>query len=137
MADVATYKQHDTLSAFVATLTGKVAPNDVVDLSALPLSSVRVLAKQNGGALFARSADSATALGVVTMQWQAGDLAAVGVISLEVEVTWAAGKVQTFPGNTYLYANVIADLDTPSTSSLDGGSASSTFTTTTDGGGSA
>jgi hypothetical protein len=108
MADVAEFKQHDTLSAFVATLTGKSAAGDVVDLTAA--QSIKVIAKQKGQPLFARAPDSATALGVVTMSWQTNDLAVAGLILLEVEVTWAAGKVQTFPGDGYMYAKVIPDL---------------------------
>lgn len=110
--DVAVFKQHDTLAAAVITCTGKVTPGDVVDLSGVPLTSIRVLAKQRGVSLFAtdRHPDSASSTGVVTMQWQTGDLATVGMILLEVEVTWAPGKVQTFPGDAYLKAMVMADL---------------------------
>lgn len=60
-------------------------------------TSVKVIGvRDDGTSVFSRAATSATALGVVTMNWQSGDTTTVGNIRVEVEVTWPGSKPQTF-----------------------------------------
>lgn len=68
--------------------------DDPVDLTIA--TSVFVIGVRDGVVLFNRAATSATALGVVTMDWVANDTAVTGVIEVEVEVTWPGARAQTF-----------------------------------------
>jgi hypothetical protein len=56
----------------------------------------------NGGAL-----DST---GQVQYAWASGDVAAAGVYKAEWEVTFAGGKIETWPNEGYATVNIPADL---------------------------
>lgn len=100
-----TIKRHDTLPDLSITCTDNGA---VVDLSTA--TGIKVIGTINAIPLFSRTATGNTQ-GVVTMGWQAADTANVGILDIEVEVTWpAGGGVQTFPGGGYLRVNVERDL---------------------------
>ena len=97
-------KQHDTAPPLVATLTDGGA---VVDLSTA--SVVKVIGSQNGAVLFTTTT-TGSSVGVVTRPWVTGETDTVGTIKVEVEVTWASGKVQTFPNDNYLTVRIRPDL---------------------------
>lgn len=104
-------KRGDTAPAMVATITaydvdaGQVQP---VDLTVA--SQVLAVARQNGVRLFARDVTaSGTANGEVTVEWVAGDTDAIGYVSFDFEVTWADGKVQTFPEEGHVRARISLD----------------------------
>jgi len=68
---------------------GKVVPlNDATE--------IRVIGLRRGVEVFNRTA-TGDQLGHIVMPFQAGDTAEVGGISLEVIVTWAGARPQTFP----------------------------------------
>jgi hypothetical protein len=71
---------------------------DVVDKGVLVdftlATSVKVIGVKNGAVLFSRTATGD--VGVVTMEWQAGDTATPGTITCEVEAMWPGAKPQTF-----------------------------------------
>lgn len=48
--------------------------------------------------------------GVVEYQWETGDTDTAGKYDYEWEVTWATGRIQTFPGEGYGVINIGADL---------------------------
>lgn len=45
-----------------------------------------------------------------SMPWQTGDLDTAGRYAVELEVTWSAGRVQTFPGDGNASFTVTAQL---------------------------
>ena len=72
---------------FIMTLTGATVP------------------KVNTGATVV----SATA-GTVRYDWASDDTNTAGLYRAEFEVTFAGGIKRTFPGDDYLYVQVLADL---------------------------
>jgi hypothetical protein len=56
----------------------------------------------NGGAL--------DITGRVQYAWASGDVAAAGVYKAEWEVTFAGGKIETWPGDSYAVVNIPSDL---------------------------
>lgn len=86
-------RRGDTRPYLEITCTDGGAP---VDLTAA--DAVRVLAKPSveGAPLIAKPALSATAEGVATMKWDAGDTDLVCSMEVEVEVTWPSQEKQTF-----------------------------------------
>lgn len=86
-------RRGDTRPALEVTCTDNGAP---VDLS--NAQSVTVVCKPSAGlATIRRLAASASAGGVVVMQWASGDTDAVCSMRVEVEVIWPDGTKQTFP----------------------------------------
>jgi len=81
----------DLLPALALTVT---VDGVVVDFTAA--SSVVLTARLDDTLLFAnRAATTATALGVVTMAWQAADTDTAGLVTVEIIATFS-GKPQTF-----------------------------------------
>lgn len=99
-------KRHDTAPDLKATLTDNGVP---VDLTTATL--IRMLGQHDTdlNVNFARTV-TGNAQGVVTMPWQASDTAVPGLLNVEVECTFPDGKVQTFPGKTYLQVLIVEDL---------------------------
>jgi hypothetical protein len=96
-----TMKQGDTLPQLSITCTDDGAP---VDLTTAV--GIRVLGSRHGIIAF-DYVGTGSALGIVTAQWDAQDTAAVGIITVEVEVTWpAGGGVQTFPAGGHLRISI-------------------------------
>jgi hypothetical protein len=101
-------KRGDTAPVFRAQcLDG----SDPVDLTA---GTVRFLMKTSAGVSVVAAAmtkdDQETDTGWVRYPWDADDLAAAGTYLAEVEVTWADGKIQTFPRDEHVYVLVAEDL---------------------------
>jgi hypothetical protein len=97
-------KRGDTAPALRAELTDNGEPIDLTP------ATVKVIGKRNGAAVFSRAATTKTNLGVVTMAWGPTDTMLPGLISIEIELTWANGDVQTLPSNGYLQVLVDPDL---------------------------
>ena len=95
-------KQHDTAGPLTITCTDNGA---VVNLTTA--TTVKVIA--TGAATFTRTVTGSSA-GVVVMPWQTADVANVGLLQLEVEVTWGDGTIQTFPSDGFLRVNIVRDL---------------------------
>lgn len=98
-------RRGDTKPYLEITCTDDGAP---VDLT--PATAVRVLAKPSvaGAPLIAKPALSATAEGVATMKWDAGDTDLVCTMECEVEVIWPTGDKQTFraDGRVLIYPDL-------------------------------
>jgi hypothetical protein len=111
-----TIKEHDTRPTYIATLkdafgTGGEAP---INLSAA--SQVRFImrladfsgdtpAKVNAPMTITDAAN-----GIVTYPWATGDTDTPGTYSVEFEIRWADGTVQTVPEGDYLQVVVVDDL---------------------------
>lgn len=89
--------QNDTLRSLRVTLgdlqNDGVTPK-VVDLTGA--ASILAIADQDGVNLFSRTVTGDSS-GVIDMAWQTGDLAKLSDIYVQYQVTWSAGKIQTFP----------------------------------------
>src|SRR3954452_10697560 len=59
------------------------------------------------GATSLRRAATGDADGLVTMPWQSGDTAVVGLMDGEVEAAWVTGRPETFPGESYFQVEVV------------------------------
>lgn len=53
---------------------------------------------------------SGSATGDVVVEWLPTETNTAGRMQVEVQVTWADGGVQTFPGHRYLEVEIIPDL---------------------------
>lgn len=73
-------------------------------------ASIRVLGMLNGAALFDHAVTGAGDDGIVAVTLDPSDTEKAGRVQVEVEVTWAAGQVQTFPPDGYLIMKISADL---------------------------
>lgn len=104
MSDVISLKRGDLEPPLEILCTDDEVP---VDLSLA--ASIRVIGARSGIKVIDQSASGSSA-GVVLYNWQAGDTDLEGVIDLEVEVTWAGNRKQTFPANSYLSVRIIPDL---------------------------
>ena len=99
-------KQGDLLPSWSCTLFNAGA---VVDLSAA--TAVRVKALRGSALVIDRVATTATALGVVTLDWLVGDTDEPCRLDFEVEVTWPGSLPQTFPPNARLATTIYQDAD--------------------------
>lgn len=112
MATSKTYKRNDTGPPItivcldgtnVQNLTGATAAKFLMGtINAQGVANIKV----NGNMTF--DADRST--GKVSYDWGATDLDTVGDYKAEVEITWANGDKQTFPGDSYLEIKVVGDL---------------------------
>jgi hypothetical protein len=93
---------------------GDLKPDLVVDLeddgALIPVTtaaSMSVIGARNGVMLFKRAVPTDTD-GIARMEWQAGDTATAGTITVEVEIVWPGTKPQSIrTGNT---VKVLPDL---------------------------
>lgn len=95
-------KRGDTAPTFRAQLLDAATPVDLTTSTGVRLliqgQTAKTLTVEPG------------ADGWVHYIWQANDLTVASTYKGEVEVTWASGKVQTFPANGYFVLYVFDDL---------------------------
>ena len=97
------YRQGDTAPPYTAVLSDGGQPYDPSTAT-----SVTVRAWRDGVELFARPATNADPSGLVTMNWEAGDLDEAGPIYSVIEVTRPSGR-ESFPPRGYLKIMVHPD----------------------------
>lgn len=112
MATSKTYKRNDTGPPITIVCLDGVNPQNLTGattakflmgtINAQGVSTIKV----NGTMTF--DADRTT--GKVSYDWGNTDLDTVGEYKAEVEITWANGDKQTFPGDGYLTIIVVGDL---------------------------
>lgn len=73
-------------------------------------SSVRLIGKLGGSKIIDREVTGTADGKVVIEVWEVNDTATAGRLQMEVQVTWADGTIQTFPGDRYLEVEIIPDL---------------------------
>jgi hypothetical protein len=104
-----TIKQHDTRPIIQVNLA---VGGSLVNLTTATSVSF-IMAPALGGAATIDAAatidDAAT--GLVSYTWAAGDTDTVGSFDAEWEVLWSDGSKQTFPTDSYLSIEIVADLD--------------------------
>ena len=80
--------------------------------AAVPLAGTTILfsmASQKGVPVITRRAaarDDAVDVGAVVVHWLGSDTNIVGVFNAEFEVTYADGRIETFPNDGYLMVKV-------------------------------
>jgi len=103
-----TIKQNDTSPALQATLRdanglGVLLTGATIRLHMVPL---------NGGTTLDKAMTIVNATqGIVRYNWVAGDTATVGTYSIEFEVTYSDGSVETFPNNDNLVVVITPELN--------------------------
>lgn len=102
-----TIKKNDTYPSL-----SLVVKNNGTPLNITAAASAKVIIKPTtgGAALTFTAAITDAVNGEVTYVWQTGDTATAGVYDMEVEITWAAGGIQTFPNDSYESLEIKADL---------------------------
>ena len=109
-------KQNDRRPYARTTLYLDKANEIVADVSSGQVTDIvfNMKAQGAGGALkvTAGSVDYVTdgSNGQVEYKWAVGDTDAVGMFDAEFEVTWADGRKQTFPHDSNLLVEVVAEL---------------------------
>lgn len=101
-------KQNDTSPFMTATL--KDASDNAVDILG---SSVQFHMRAVGSTTV--KVDAAAVVtdgenGAVKYEWATGDTDTVGQYQAEFEVTYAGGKIETFPNNSYILVQVVDDI---------------------------
>lgn len=101
-------KQNDTSPFMTASL--KDASGSAVDIQG---ASVRFHMRSVGSTTV--KVDDAAVItdgenGAVKYEWSSGDTDTVGQFQAEFEVTYAGGKIETFPNNSYILVQVIDDI---------------------------
>lgn len=112
MANTRTVKQHDTYPPLVATLSDLSGPVDLTTATAVKLIAVSLTHTITGACSISDPTN-----GVVSYAWVTGDTAFTGTYTLEFEVTWTGGGIQTFPNGSgtdssqnYKILYIVADL---------------------------
>lgn len=112
MADF-TIKQNDTWPPLTATLKGKGGA--AIDLT--EASQVRILLKSDTVTVKTGPVDITNAsLGEISYEWEGAsgeepaDTAVAGTYKMEFEITWALGKVQSVPNDSYKELEIVEDL---------------------------
>lgn len=99
-------KRGDTARGFRARCLDADSPADLTGAQARLLLRGDV----TGGRSLALTVEAGTDGWVKRTPWQAGDLALVESARGEVEVTYADGTIQTFPGGGYFTLEILGDL---------------------------
>lgn len=103
-----TIKQNDTSPALQATL------RDANGLAVLLTgATVRLhMVPLNGGTTLDKLMTVVNATGgIIRYNWVAGDTSAVGTYSVEFEVTYSDGSIETFPNNDNLVIVITPELN--------------------------
>ena len=101
-------KRGDTHPPFKATLS------DAAGAANLTGATVKLILKTKGATptivVNAACVITDALQGKVQYNWIAADTAAVNSLDGECEVTWADGKITTFPNEGYFAVDIVADL---------------------------
>lgn len=109
-----TIKQNDRRPLFVVALK-----DDFGELTEAPVNLTTAstvvfnMRTATGGTIRVNRGGAAitnAAAGEVTYSWGTADTALNGSYEAEVEVTWADGKVETFPNNSYWTVTIVDDI---------------------------
>lgn len=108
-----TIKKGDTLPDIQAALTSGTtsATQTAVDLTTA--TSIILVLKSTSGGQASRKTGSVVGgptNGIVKYIWQAGDTATSGVFNAEWEITFSAGRIQSFPNDSYFQIIIFDDL---------------------------
>lgn len=98
------WKAGDTAPALRIELTDGDPPVPV------DLTTATEIRLRTSGAVVLDKVVTGDANGLIVYQWQPGDTAKDGKVSLEVRVTAADGRVQTFPPDGYLTVHIQPNL---------------------------
>ena len=109
-----TIKQNDRRPFFVVALKDDFGEASEAAVDLTTATTVTFSMREGDGGAVKVNKQPATktdaAGGEVTYQWGAADLDTVGPFEAEVEVTWADGKVETFPNDGYFEVEVVDDI---------------------------
>lgn len=107
MAADYTIKQNDQGGVIRSTLADE---NGVVNLGTATQVLLRMTQRVSGTTKTLTAAVADAAGGIVSYTWQASDLAEAGTYDAEFEVTFAGGKIDTFPSMEYNEIEVTPEL---------------------------
>lgn len=98
-------KRNDTRPLLVLNLT-----EDAVALDLTAADSAQVLMKNGAVLVEPATAITNAAAGEVTVTFIAADTATAGTYSVEVEITWNPGEIETVPNSGYETITITEDL---------------------------
>ena len=103
-------RQHDRLPILAATLTD--ATGAAVDLTTATAVRFHLKTQNGNGATPINQAAAVVnaSAGQVSYSWASGDTDVAGAYNAEFEVTWADGRLSTFPNLGYIAVVVTKDL---------------------------
>lgn len=104
-------KQGDLAPRLDFTLLDDTTPIDLTLAVAARLHMRNLLAGLKVDAPVLLAADQAVDTGKGSYHWIAGDTDTPGTYRAEIEVTWADGRIQTFPADGYFTVKVVRELD--------------------------
>lgn len=112
MATSKTFKRNDTAPSIAITCTSDGSAKDLTGAASAKflmgtIDGAGVATTKVEGTM---SFDADRSTGLTYYEWQTTDLDTAGTYKVEVEITWADGKVQTFPEDSYLEIVVMADV---------------------------
>lgn len=100
-----TIKRNDTRPLLILNLIENGSPLDLTDAD-----SVRAILKAGAVVVEPAAAVTNAATGEVTVTFEAADTSTAGTFNLEVEITWAAGEIETVPNEGYAEIIIAEDL---------------------------
>lgn len=99
-------KKNDTWPPLVATLNDANGPIDLTQAT-----QVRLILKSNTLRITTSPVNIvAPTSGQISYTWATGDTAQSGDYSLEFEITWTNGGIETVPNSSYLTVTIVDDL---------------------------
>ncbi len=101
-------KQHDRLPYYSVTL--EAPAGTAVDLAGASVKFIMALEGSTTAKVNTAATIDDSDAGEVSYHWAAIDVDTPGLYRAEFEVTFASGIKRTFPGDGYLYVNVVADI---------------------------
>lgn len=105
MASAFTIKRNDTRPVLTLTLTENGSAKDLTGAV-----SCKLLMKSGNNTASRTASITNAASGIIQVTLQAADTATAGTYQAEVEITWAAGAIETVPNDGYFVILVMEDL---------------------------
>lgn len=109
MADY-TIKQNDTWSPLVGVLSDAAGPVNLTAATGVTMYLRHVETEELVSCACTKDPDQSGFPGKFSYTFLAVDTDTVGVYSVEVEVNWGSGKIQTFPNTGYKTLEIVDDL---------------------------